>query len=89
MDINQFKQTFTGKRIKNKNLTDVSVVVKECKPQVITNGWGPEEVDKVLELEVIWMNDLHEMEIGSDTLYIHPETLNEWYIYESFKQTSE
>jgi hypothetical protein len=89
MDMSSFEHLFTGKRIKNKNLTDVSIFVKECKPQVITNGWGPDEVDRVLELEVVWMNDLYEMEIGSDTLYIHPETLTEWYIYEPIKQASE
>lgn len=89
MDMNLFKKLFTGKRIKNKNITDISIVVKECNSQVITTGWGTEEVDKVLELEVVWMNDLYEMEIGSDTIYIHPEKLNEWYIYEPIKQTSE
>ena len=89
MNIDLIAQLFTGKRIKNKNLTDVSVVVKKCSPEVITNGFGPEEVDKVLELEVVWMNDLYEMEIGLDTLYIDSKTLNQWYIYEPVKQASE
>lgn len=75
-----------GKRIKNKRLNDVSIVIKECKPTSVTNGWG---LDELLQLEVTWMNDLGEFEIGSDTLYIKPETLNEWYIYEPIKQTSE
>lgn len=78
-----------GKRIKNKKLNDVSIIIKECRTDVIAYGFEPEEVDNVLELKVIWMNDLYEFEIGSDTLYIKPETLNEWYIYEPIKQTSE
>lgn len=78
------KHVIVNKRIKNKRLTDVSVLVKECNNTAITNGWG---VDNVLELKVVWMNDLYEMEIGEDTLYINPETLNEWYIYEPIKQT--
>ena len=82
MDMDILKQFFIGKRIKNKNLTDVSVVLKNI--ELHSN-----EFEKPLQLDVVWMNDLYEMEIGSDTLYIHPETLNEWYIYEPVKQTSE
>lgn len=78
-----------NKRIKNKKLNDVSIIVNRCKVVNVTNAYGPEEIDKILELEVIWMNDLHEFEIGPDTLYIKPETLNEWYIYEPIEQTSE
>ena len=82
MDMDILKQFFIGKRIKNKNLTDVSVVLKNI--ELHSN-----EFEKPLQLDVVWMNDLYEMEIGSDTLYIHPETLNEWYIYEPVKQASE
>ena len=73
-----YKDVILNKRIKNKKLTDVSVIVKSI-----------DEFDDKLKLEVIWMNDLNEFEIGSDTLYIKPETLNEWYIYEPIKQASE
>jgi hypothetical protein len=82
MDMNIFKQSFIGKRIKNKNLTDVSIVLKNIELH-------SDEFEKPLQLDVVWMNDLYEMEIGSDTLYIHPETLTEWYIYEPIKQASE
>ena len=82
MDMNIFKQSFIGKRIKNKNLTDVSIILKNIELH-------SDEFEKPLQLDVVWMNDLYEMEIGSDTLYIHPETLNEWYIYEPIKQASE
>ncbi len=80
--MNIFKQSFIGKRIKNKNLTDVSIVLKNIELH-------SDEFEKPLQLDVVWMNDLYEMEIGSDTLYIHPETLTEWYIYEPIKQASE
>lgn len=75
-----------GKRIKNKKLTDVSIIVKEWNKTEVNNGWG---FDQLIELHVVWMNDHYEVEIGPDTIYIQPETLEEWYIYEPVKQTSE
>lgn len=70
------KHVIVNKRIKNKKLTDVSILVKSV-----------DVFDDKLQLDVIWMNDQYEFEIGKDTLVIDRETLNEWYIYESIKQT--
>ena len=74
-----------GKRVKSNRLTDVSFLVKEIKnhPAQIED-----EFDQIIQLDVIWMNDLYEFEIGPDTIYIKRETLNEWYIYEPIKQSS-
>jgi hypothetical protein len=62
-------ESLTGKRIKHKNMKDVSFIVKS-----ITS------VDEKLSLDVLWMNDLYEFEIAKDVIIINPETLNEWSI---------
>lgn len=62
-------ESLTGKRIKHKNMKDVSFIVKS-----ITS------VDEKLSLDVLWMNDLYEFEIAKDVIIINPETLNEWRI---------
>ena len=62
-------ESLIGKRIKHKNMKDVSFIVKS-----ITS------VDKKLSLDVLWMNDLYEFEIAKDVVIINPETRNEWRI---------
>lgn len=88
--MNNFELTASiiiGKRIKNRKLTDVSILVKECKLTDVTSSY--DELDPLIELDVVWMNDLYEMEIGPDTIYIKPDTLSEWYIYEPIQQAAE